>query len=122
MLHPNNNAESINLGVEYTQKFRNLAEIYFRGGMKIISGIKVGNECVLDKGELDNGIDNKDDCVDIDGTWHTEETIKLSELENTIGGGLKFRIQGLNTIKIDYCYKKIGILGNVHLYTIGIDF
>jgi len=122
MLHPNNNAESINLGVEYTQKFRNLAEIYFRLGTKIISDIKVGNECVFDKGELDNGIDNVVDCNDIDGTWHSEETIKLSEVENTIGGGLKLRIQGLNTIKIDYCYKNIGILGNVHLYTIGIDF
>ena len=47
---------------------------------------------------------------------------KLSELENTFGGGLKLRIQGLNTVKIDYCFKNIGILGNIHLYTIGIDF
>jgi hypothetical protein len=94
MLHPNNNAESVNLGVEYTQKFRNVAELYFRYGAKRISSV-----------EIESG-----------------DTVRLSELENTFGGGLKLRIQGLKTAKIDYCYKNIGILGNVHLYTIGIDF
>ena len=71
---------------------------------------------------MENGIENQDACNAIDGTWNQEEEIRLSELENTLGAGLKLRIQGLNTIKIDYCYKSLGILGYIHLYTIGIEF
>lgn len=94
MLHPNNNAESINFGLEYTEKFRNISEAYIRIGTKRIQNTK-----------LDDG-----------------ENVKLYELEDTYGLGLKLKIENFNTLKIDYCYKKIGILGRIHLYTIGIEF
>jgi len=94
MLHPNNNAESLNFGLEYTEKFRNISEIYIRLGTKRIQNTA-----------LESG-----------------KSVKLYELEDTYGLGLKLKIQNFNAIKIDYCYKKIGILGRIHLYTIGIEF
>ena len=110
MLHPNNNAESINLGIEYTEKFRNVSEIYFRLGTKIITNTIVTNEIVYED-------ESGEEVTEV-----IEDEVKLSELENTFGGGLKLRIQGFSTLKIDYCYKNIGILGNIHLYTIGVEF
>jgi hypothetical protein len=45
-----------------------------------------------------------------------------SEYGATFGGGIKMKIAGSQNIKIDYCYKTIGRLGDVHLYTIGFEF
>ncbi len=94
MLHPNNNAESLNFGIEYTERFRNISEIYLRLGSKWISNVEV----------------------------ESSEDIKLYELEDTYGLGLKIKMKDFNALKVDYCYKKLGILGRIHLYTIGIEF
>ena len=45
-----------------------------------------------------------------------------SEYGATMGSGVKFRMTGNQHLKIDYSYKTVGRLGNVHLYTIGFEF
>ncbi|MBC8479282.1 MAG: PorV/PorQ family protein [FCB group bacterium] len=45
-----------------------------------------------------------------------------SEYGPTFGGGIKFRLPGNQNLKVDYCYKTVGRLGDVHLYTIGFQF
>lgn len=38
----------------------------------------------------------------------------------TFGGGIKLNMLGNTALKIDYAYRDIGVLGNVHVYTLGI--
>ena len=45
-----------------------------------------------------------------------------SEYGLTLGGGIKLRMARNQNIKIDYSYKTMGRLGNVHLYTLGMEF
>ena len=40
----------------------------------------------------------------------------------TFGGGLVFNILGNRAIRLDYAYKDMGILGNIHSYTVGLSF
>jgi hypothetical protein len=40
----------------------------------------------------------------------------------TAGLGLKMFYLGNKFISIDYAYKAIGLLGNVHVYTLGFSF
>jgi len=39
----------------------------------------------------------------------------------TYGGGLRINMLGNTALKIDYAYRDIGVLGNVHVYTFGIN-
>jgi len=39
----------------------------------------------------------------------------------TFGGGVKINMLRNTSLKIDYAYKDIGVLGNVHVYTFGIS-
>jgi len=41
---------------------------------------------------------------------------------STAGFGLKMNYLGNKSVQIDYAYKDIGILGNMHAYTIGFSF
>ncbi|NQU66353.1 MAG: PorV/PorQ family protein [Candidatus Marinimicrobia bacterium] len=45
-----------------------------------------------------------------------------SEYGLTFGGGIKMRFAGNQNVIIDYSYKTMGRLGNVHLYTVGLEF
>ena len=40
----------------------------------------------------------------------------------TAGFGIQLNYLGNKSINVDYAYKDIGILGNMHAYTIGISF
>jgi hypothetical protein len=40
----------------------------------------------------------------------------------TAGIGLKMNYLGNRTITIDYAYKTMGLLGDVHAYSIGLSF
>ncbi len=92
-IHPNNNAESINFGIQFIRKVRGIAEFYIRGGMKSTKEIEI-------------------DSI----------SYSLSESKYTYGAGLKYKIQNMNSIKIDYCYKDIGLLGNFNQFTLGLTF
>ena len=48
--------------------------------------------------------------------------LKDSEYGLTYGGGLRFYQSDFNFFDLDYTYKTLGILGNVHLYTIKFSF
>ncbi len=48
--------------------------------------------------------------------------LKDSEYGLTYGGGLRFYISDFNFFDLDYTYKTLGILGNIHLYTIKFSF
>ena len=38
----------------------------------------------------------------------------------TFGGGIKINMMGNTALKVDYAFRDIGVLGNVHVYTFGI--
>ena len=61
------------------------------------------------------------------GTFYLRGGYKALFMEDTefgltFGGGLMLRLMHNRGLKLDYAYREIGILGNVHLYTIGILF
>lgn len=39
----------------------------------------------------------------------------------TFGGGIKINMLGNTSLKVDYAFRDIGVLGNVHVYTFGIS-
>ncbi len=87
-LHPNNNAESVNLGAVLDNKIPGFGEISIRGGIK-------------------GGMNN----------LFTENT----DFGVTAGAGVKFYYLGNRVITIDYAYKAMGVLGNIHTYTVGFS-
>jgi len=84
-LHPNNNAESVNVGAEYQLTFPGIGTFALRSGYKALF-------------------------------------LEDSEFGMTFGGGLKLNFLHNSAISLDYAFKPIGILGNSHSYTIGIQF
>jgi len=40
----------------------------------------------------------------------------------TFGGGMKINMLGNTAIKVDYAYRDMDVLGNIHVYTFGINF
>ena len=48
--------------------------------------------------------------------------LKDSQYGLTYGGGIRFYIDDYSSFDIDYSYKTLGILGDVHLYTIKYSF
>ena len=87
-LHPNNNAESVNIGAVLDNKIPGFGEISIRGGLK-------GGMNSLFTKNTDFGV--------------------------TAGGGVKFYYLGNRVITIDYAYKAMGVLGNIHTYTVGFS-
>ena len=45
-----------------------------------------------------------------------------SEYGPTFGGGLNLKFMQNFGLRLDYCYKDIGLLGNIHSYSIGFLF
>ena len=48
--------------------------------------------------------------------------LKDSQYGLTLGFGVNLNFLENHSIKIDYAYRKVGVLGNVHAYTIGFAF
>ncbi len=84
-LHPNNNAESVNIGGQYAFKIPQTGEFYLRAGYK--------------------------------GLFMPE-----SQYGFTVGLGMVKYLMNNMSLKVDYAYRDVGILGNVHSYSIGILF
>ncbi len=84
-LHPNNNAESVNLGGEYELNIPTAGRFFLRGGYKAL---------FLDK----------------------------SEYGLAFGFGYQYYMLNNLSIKLDYAYRDIGILGKVSSYSIGFTF
>lgn len=91
--HPNNNSESVNIGAEYELKFPGIGAVFFRGGYKDF--LKENNE---------------------------NNEIKETQYGLTGGVGFEWNFLFNRTLAIDYSYKTIGILGNVHGTTVSILF
>ncbi|MBC8216279.1 MAG: PorV/PorQ family protein [Candidatus Marinimicrobia bacterium] len=83
--HPNNNTESLNIGVAYEMRFPGKATVTFRGGQKAI---------FMDQPQF--GI--------------------------TGGLGVKLYFLKNQSLTVDYAYKTMGILGNVHATTVSLNF
>ena len=83
--HPNNNSESINVGMALKIRFPGNGAIVFRGGQKAL---------YMDK----------------------------PQFGPTGGLGLEWNFLNNRKIIVDYAYKTMGILGNVHATTIGLNF
>ena len=84
-LHPNNNAESVNIGGQYAFKIPQTGEFYLRAGYK--------------------------------GLFMPE-----SQYGFTVGLGMVKYLMNNMSLKVDYAYRDVGILGSVHSYSIGILF
>ncbi len=84
-LHPNNNAESVNVGGQYAFKIPQTGEFFLRAGYK--------------------------------GLFMPE-----SQYGFTVGLGMVKYLMNNVSLKVDYAYRDVGILGNVHSYSIGILF
>ena len=48
--------------------------------------------------------------------------LKDSEYGLTYGGGIKFYLSDFSAFDIDYTFKSLGILGDIHLYTFKFSF
>jgi len=98
--HPNNNSESVNIGAEYKLQFPGYGAVYFRGGIKDFI-----------KPEIEK--DENDD-----------EDVNFEATQFGFTGGIGFEWNFLSNRKliVDYSYKTIGILGNVHGTTISLLF
>lgn len=84
-LHPNNNAESVNVGAEYRLNIPGSGTFFLRSGYRALF-------------------------------------MEDSEFGMTYGGGLILRFLNNFTMKADYAFKPLGILGNTHSYTVGVQF
>ncbi|MCB0283639.1 MAG: PorV/PorQ family protein [Calditrichae bacterium] len=84
-LHPNNNAESVNLGMEYAYNVVNVGKFFLRSGYKAL--------------------------------WMPD-----SEYGITFGAGCQLYIMENTSLKIDFSYRSIGILGNIACYSVGMEF
>ena len=84
-LHPNNNTESVNTGLEYMLKIPNAGKFYLRTGYKAL---------FMDE----------------------------SQFGLTGGGGIELFLMGNKSVKVDYAFKDIGLLGRTHAYTLGLTF
>ncbi len=84
-LHPNNNAESVNIGGEYKLIVPGFGDFYLRGGYKALFLV-----------DSQHGL--------------------------TLGGGILTWISPKLGFKIDYAYRDMDILGNIHCYNFGMLF
>lgn len=84
-LHPNNNTESVNVGMQYTLKVPTYGNFFLRGGYKALF-------------------------------------MEKSEYGPTFGGGMLLRLRPGIAVQMDYAYRTLGILGNLHCYSFGFWF
>jgi len=97
VLQPNNNSQSINLGMQYDMAFIRNTHFFVRGGLK---GIHIVN---------------------------SEETFSLLGMDlpyasATFGVGVQYSLLGRQSVNIDYGYKSMGILGYVDSFTLTYRF
>jgi len=97
VLHPNNNSESLNLGLQYDLSFIRDTHIYLRTGMRGLYLV------------------NADEELSLFGA-----NIPYSAL--TYGGGLEFRLFGGQAVALDYAYRSMGILGYANSFTLTYQF
>lgn len=84
-LHPNNNAESVNLGGEYEMNLPSTGKFFLRAGYKALF-------------------------------------LPDSEFGLTLGGGFQKYLVNNVSIKMDYAFRNVGLLGKVHTYSLGFTF
>jgi opacity protein-like surface antigen len=104
-LHPNNNSESINLGGQYEYRIPGGTSLFLRIGLKGTNKISF-EESVIGSSEDETRI------IEVNN----------AEYGLTYGGGLKIKLGRNQTVKIDYGFKVMGMLGNMHQYTMGYIF
>ena len=102
-LHPNNNSESINLGAQY--------EYRIPGGISLMLRIGSKGTNKISFEELNFG----------SGEYETK-TVRNAQYGLTYGGGLKINLGRNQTVKFDYGFKAMGMMGNMHQYTVGYVF
>lgn len=83
-LHPNNNGEYVNAGVQYSWRNKHFGTFYLRGGYKALF-------------------------------------LEDSQFGPSFGFGIDYRLNNAG-VQIDYGFRDIGILGNVHAFGLGLSF
>ncbi len=84
-LHPNNNSESINLGIEYALNMPAFGKIFLRGGYKALF-------------------------------------MESSEYGPTIGAGFSMDLLRNTSVRCDYAYRNLGLLGSANCFGVGVEF
>ena len=93
-VHPNNDRERINIGMEYSATFSELYNFYLRAGYKGISIEKIND-------------------------WKIRFS---SPFGPAYGAGLSIPIQKVVKLKADYTIRFVGRFGMIKLITIGLEF
>lgn len=84
-LHPNNNNESVNVGMEYALNAATFGKLFLRGGYRALF-------------------------------------MQDSEFGMTLGAGFSMMLLKNTSIRVDYAWRDIGILGSVNSFGVGIGF
>ena len=95
-LHPNNNSESVNVGISMRNTIPGFGEFSINGGIKALYMDETG----------------------VDALYSGNSP----EYRATGGAGVKLNYLGNRSLTVDYAYKSMGILGNVNAFTVGISF
>ena len=95
-LHPNNNSESVNVGISMRNTIPGFGEFSINGGIKALYMDETG----------------------VDALYSGRNT----KYRATGGVGVKLNYLGNRSLTVDYAYKSMGILGNVNAFTVGISF
>ena len=95
-LHPNNNSESVNVGISMRNTIPGFGEFSINGGIKAL---------YMDE-------------TSVDALYSGRNT----KYRATGGVGVKLNYLGNRSLTVDYAYKSMGILGNVNAFTVGISF
>ncbi|MBT3254148.1 MAG: PorV/PorQ family protein [Candidatus Marinimicrobia bacterium] len=97
VLHPNNNSESINLGLQYDMAFIRGTHIFLRTGLRGMY--------------LYNGDEELN---------FFDSAIPYSAF--TYGGGIEYNLFGRQAIALDYAYRSMGLLGYANSFTLTYQF
>jgi len=84
-LHPNNNSESVNMGVEYGLKMPAFGQLFLRAGYKALF-------------------------------------MESTEYGMTIGAGFSRKLLRNTSLRLDYAYRDLGLLGSVNCFGLGVEF
>ncbi|MBT3825600.1 MAG: PorV/PorQ family protein [Candidatus Marinimicrobia bacterium] len=97
VLHPNNNSESINMGLQYDMGFIRGTHLFLRTGIRGLYLVNAPEELNLFGSSLPYSA----------FTW---------------GGGIEYKLFGRQSIALDYAYRSMGLLGYANSFTLTYQF
>ena len=95
-LHPNNNSESLNVGISMRNSIPGFGEFTISGGVKALYMDVTGVEALYSGNN--------------------------ASYRATAGVGIKLNYLANQSLTVDYAYNSMGIFGNINTFTVGLSF